>query len=135
MSRGPWFDRTGVVVICHNRIMTSNSIRIGKELFDAARAEGTVMSRSAAQQIEHWARIGAALEVCDLTVAQVSSLLRDPSKSGEKTEDGDAQLWAFKRARQRADLESMRSGLIGQKKLSWFQADKVRDLKLVDSPY
>lgn len=36
--------------------------RIDQQLFDAARAAGELHSRSAAQQIDHWARIGRQLE-------------------------------------------------------------------------
>ena len=36
--------------------------RIDQALFDAARAAGEVHSRSAAQQLAHWARIGKELE-------------------------------------------------------------------------
>lgn len=37
-------------------------MRIDGDVFDAARAVGAVASRSAAQQIAHWARIGRELE-------------------------------------------------------------------------
>ncbi|MBB4843349.1 hypothetical protein HNP55_001868 [Paucibacter oligotrophus] len=87
--------------------MASNSIRIEASLFEAARAEGSVQSRSTAQQIEHWAKLGAALESCGLTVAQVASLLRD-SRQGA----GDADLWAFKRHRQQADMAAAAEGKI-----------------------
>jgi hypothetical protein len=36
--------------------------RIDAELYDAARSMGSAMSRSAAQQINHWARIGREFE-------------------------------------------------------------------------
>src|SRR4051794_116606 len=36
--------------------------RIDQALFDAARAAGELHSRSAAQQLDHWARIGRELE-------------------------------------------------------------------------
>lgn len=36
--------------------------RIDSELFDAARSAGEASSRSAAQQLNHWASIGRALE-------------------------------------------------------------------------
>ena len=36
--------------------------RIDLELFEAARAKGARASRSAAQQLAHWARIGRAIE-------------------------------------------------------------------------
>jgi hypothetical protein len=37
-------------------------MRVDGELFDAAKSVGAVASRSAAQQISHWARIGRELE-------------------------------------------------------------------------
>ncbi|RYJ06283.1 MAG: hypothetical protein EON52_07155 [Actinomycetales bacterium] len=37
-------------------------MRIENDLYDAAKAVGAVMSRSAAQQLNHWARIGRELE-------------------------------------------------------------------------
>lgn len=36
--------------------------RVDTDLFEAARAVGAVQSRSAAQQLAHWARIGRELE-------------------------------------------------------------------------
>lgn len=140
--------------------MSSNSIRVGAEIFNTAREEGELMSRSAAQQIEHWARMGAALEACGLTVDEVAFLLksapeavapqRPPPRGGtgkvakphlpmtqteRQPEPGDATLWAFKRQRQRADLENARSGRVTQDRLSWFSGGKARNLKLIDSPY
>lgn len=113
--------------------MSSNSIRVGAEIFNTAREEGALMSRSAAQQIEHWARIGAALEACGLTVGQVALLLK--SQTEEQAAQGDARLWAFKRQRQRADLENARSGRVTQDRLSWFSDGKAQNLKLINSPY
>jgi hypothetical protein len=113
--------------------MSSNSIRIGAGIFDSAREEGALMSRSAAQQIEHWARLGAALEASGLTVVQLAQLLQTGSEHGARA--GDANLWEFKRARQRADFEQAAAGLLSQDQLSWFPGDKARDLKLPDSPY
>jgi len=52
------------------------SIRISDELFDLARDESGAMSRSIAQQLEHWAKIGAALEQADVTQEQVRRILR-----------------------------------------------------------
>lgn len=113
--------------------MSSNSIRVGEELFNTAREEGALMSRSAAQQIEHWARLGAALEAAGLTVGQAASLLQ--KQADEAPEPGDAKLWAFKRDRQRADFKDAQSGRVTQDQLSWFPGEKARNLKLIDSPY
>jgi hypothetical protein len=41
---------------------TSAPIRIDEDLFASAKAEGALMSRSAAQQVAHWIRIGRELE-------------------------------------------------------------------------
>lgn len=42
--------------------MATIPTRVSQDLFDAARAAGHVHSRSATQQLDHWARIGRALE-------------------------------------------------------------------------
>lgn len=42
--------------------MKTMPTRIDGELFSAAKAAGEVQSRSAAQQLDHWARIGRELE-------------------------------------------------------------------------
>ena len=42
--------------------MTTMPTRVDGDLFDAAKSAGAVNSRSAAQQINHWARIGRAFE-------------------------------------------------------------------------
>lgn len=110
--------------------MASNSIRIEANLFEAARAEGAVQSRSTAQQIEHWAKLGAALESCGLTVGQVASLLRASGRGA-----GDANLWAFKRQRQGHDIAAAADGKVAQAQLSWFSGGKARGLKLIGSPY
>ena len=56
--------------------MASNSVRIDKELFDAANVDGKANLRSTAQQINFWARIGRnALANPDLPVDVVRDLL------------------------------------------------------------
>jgi hypothetical protein len=42
--------------------MATMPTRINQELFEAARSAGERMSRSAAQQLDHWARLGRELE-------------------------------------------------------------------------
>jgi hypothetical protein len=48
--------------VCYISLMSTMPTRIDQALFDAARAAGEVHSRSAAQQLAHWARIGKELE-------------------------------------------------------------------------
>lgn len=50
--------------------------RIDGELFEAAKAAGQVQSRSAAQQIDHWARIGREFEAAPaVTHGQIERVL------------------------------------------------------------
>ena len=42
--------------------MSTMPTRIDGDLFEAAKSTGAVMSRSAAQQLTHWARLGRELE-------------------------------------------------------------------------
>lgn len=44
---------------------TTSPTRIDDELYSSAKAVGPLMSRSAAQQIAHWARIGREVEASD----------------------------------------------------------------------
>jgi len=106
--------------------MSSNSIRVDAELFESARRQAELMSRSAAQQFEHWARLGRALEATGLSVAAVAELLRSGSEK---------DLRAYKRARQALDLESVRSGSATSEQMSWFSGGRARAARLVDSPY
>ena len=50
------------------RLSMSKSFRVSDALFDAAQNAGTDMTRSTAQQVEHWARIGQTLEARRITV-------------------------------------------------------------------
>ena len=117
---------------------SSNSIRIGAQLFESAREQGELMSRSAAQQVEYWARLGAALEARGMSVIESAAMLRgdDGDRGGvQVTTMPEAQMWAEKRARQERDLEAVRSGKVSGQQMSWFSDGWARTAKLVDSPY
>ncbi|MGM9482921.1 TA system antitoxin ParD family protein [Roseateles sp. NT4] len=109
--------------------MASNSIRNKAGLFEAARKEGLLISKSAAWQIEHWAKIGASLEPCCLTVAQVASL---PDRLAGR---GDANLWKFKRAQQKADIKGGGGEQTAQNRLSSLSGGTARRSKVIDAPY
>ena len=56
--------------------MSSVSVRLDKELFDAASIEGKAEYRSAAQQINFWAKVGRnALANPDLPVEFIRDIL------------------------------------------------------------
>lgn len=55
----------------------STPIRIDADLYAAATAVGPVMSRSAAQQVAHWARIGREVEASpEISLGDVARVLR-----------------------------------------------------------
>jgi len=110
--------------------VSSKSVRIDAEIFEAARSEGSLFSRSTAQQIEHWVKIGVALESCGLTVGEIASLLKNAP-----TGAGDEELWKFKRQRQETDMKALGEGRVTQDQLSWFSGGKARRLKVIGSPY
>lgn len=114
----------------------SNSIRVGSQIFEMARAQGELMSRSAAQQIEYWARLGAALEMSGLSVADVTEMLRgSEAVQAEVAAEAEADLWAYKRAQQARDVEAIESGRATNAEMSWFTPAQAKGAKLVDSPY
>ena len=60
------------------------SIRIGDEWYAQVQQEAALMSRSIAQQLEHWGRIGAALEAAGVTHDQVRAILGGDLRARER---------------------------------------------------
>lgn len=57
---------------------TVTAVRLSRALIDAARVAGALESRSIAGQVEHWARLGMALEAApDVRKALLDALLAD----------------------------------------------------------
>ena len=53
----------------------AQSIRISDQFYDLADAARSVSGRSLAQQLEYWARLGAALDAAGVTTEQVTQML------------------------------------------------------------
>lgn len=111
--------------------MASNSVRISADLFELALRRGEVLSRSAAQQLEHWARLGASVEQSGLSVDDLVALLLGHSAGGNVPESA---LWAVKRAQQARDIEAVASGKVPNEAMSWFSGGRARRAKAIDSP-
>lgn len=107
----------------------SKSLRVSDTLFDAATLSGSILSRSTAQQVEYWARLGKALEDRGLTVDSATALLAATSQVDEKT------LWANKRQLQRRDVALARAGKVKQSDLHLFSAEAARSAKILNGPY
>lgn len=86
----------------------SSPTRIDDDLFAAAKAAGAERSRSAAQQVNHWARLGRQLEASGaLSQRDLSRVL-----SGRKPYDSlDAHAQAVVRAEWEARIDAAREGL------------------------
>ena len=54
----------------------AQSIRISNELYDAAQKASVLLDRSLAQQMEYWARLGAAIDAAGITSKQAMELLQ-----------------------------------------------------------
>ncbi|MBL8287372.1 MAG: hypothetical protein JNL85_05245 [Rubrivivax sp.] len=112
--------------------MSSNSIRISAELFEQAQRHGEVLSRSAAQQLEHWARLGAALEQSGLSVGELVELLRGDIKAAPNRREN--ALWAAKRTQQARDIAAIQAGRASNESMSWFSGGRAKRAKAIDSP-
>jgi len=81
----------------------SHLLRVSDELFLQA-SVGKSFTRSAAQQVEHWAQLGQELEASGLSVAELAALLQGRIKVVDS-----AEMMRDKRARQTADLKRAKS--------------------------
>jgi ParD-like antitoxin of type II bacterial toxin-antitoxin system len=56
-------------------LQMAKSIRVSDRLYSLAEATSRKVHRSLAQQVEHWAQLGCALEAAGVTTAQVFDIL------------------------------------------------------------
>jgi len=110
--------------------MATMPTRIQRDLFEAAKHAGEVQSRSAAQQIDHWARIGRELETSPgVTHDQVARVL-----AGTASYDAlDETAQAVVRARWDEDVAERTAALDLAAELtaagdSWVEADAEGNL-------
>jgi len=84
-------------------------VRIDEELYEAARRAAGRMSRSTAQQIAHWARIGRELEASPrVSVVRVAQVLRGGSSYDELSDEEQAVVREHWRELVDARSESLR---------------------------
>ena len=107
----------------------SKSLRLSNVLIEAAAAVGRELSRSTAQQVEYWARLGRALEERGLTIDTALAILRHETVVDEK------EIWANKRRLQKRDIALVESGRVKQSDMYLFTSEMARSLKIVNGPY
>jgi hypothetical protein len=105
--------------------MSTMPTRIDGDLFEAAKASGAVLSRSAAQQLSHWARLGRELEASrNVSHKDIERVLAGKAPYDLLTEPEQAVVrtaWdeRVEQARDALDLES-EFRAVGD---SWSEAD------------
>jgi hypothetical protein len=62
----------------------AKSIRVSDQLYSLAEAASRKLHRSLAQQVEHWAELGRALEAAGVTTAQVLEILSGDMRARER---------------------------------------------------
>jgi len=62
----------------------ARSIRVSDRLYSLAEATSQRVHRSLAQQIEHWAELGRAIEAAGVTTAQVLDILGGDLRARER---------------------------------------------------
>ena len=101
-------------------------MRVDGDLFDAAKSVGAVASRSAAQQISHWARIGRELEASPVTsLRDIQRVLAGQAaydELGERSQAVVRAYWDEQMAERLAHLDL--AAEFTQAGRSWTEADK-----------
>jgi len=108
----------------------SRSLRVSNELFESATTAGALSTRSAAQQVEHWARLGRELEELGLSAMEASLL----AAGRLEFEDAETMI-RDKRARQSRDLEDLRAGRRSQASMLLFTPEEAKRTRVLNGPY
>jgi len=62
----------------------AKSIRVSDQLYELADSSSKAMHRSLAQQVEHWAELGRAVEAAGMTTAQIQQVLAGDLRARER---------------------------------------------------
>jgi len=108
----------------------SPSIRIDKEIHSAAKLVASVMSRSAAQQISHWARIGREFESTNTSAAAVGSVLAGHRNYDDLDDSEQAIVRAEweERLTIRHNTFDLRAALVADGEREWVGLDEHENL-------
>jgi len=118
----------------------TKSIRISDDLHALAQNASEALGRSLAQQMEHWARLGAALEAAGLTAPVAMELLGRGIQADEfvgmalgrvPLEDGGLPML---KEQQRKDSEDVKAGLRSPESFAAFQKGSTEGFRIVENP-
>jgi hypothetical protein len=118
------------VAVCYACFVTTIPTRFEAGLFEAARLRGVQASRSAAQQLAHWARIGRAMETAPgVDQRAVESVLTGemPYDNAEQKEQAMIRAeWDQRIAARLSTLDL--SDLLDESPGGWVEADQRGNL-------
>jgi hypothetical protein len=111
-------------------------VRVDGDLFDAARVAGVALSRSAAQQISHWARIGREFEfspgVSQRDIDRVLSGDGSYDELGEREQAVVRSAWTDRMTELRAALDLADEFTAAGR--SWSEADHAGNVVIREPP-
>ena len=73
-----------IATLCDIVLCMAKSIRVSDRLYSLAEVTSQQLHRSLAQQVEHWAELGRALEAAGVTTAQVLEILSGDLRARER---------------------------------------------------
>lgn len=118
----------------------AQSIRISDDLYSMAQNASQALVRPLAQQMEYWARLGAALDAAGISTGMAMELLGNGVKADDfvavalgrvASEDGGLPML---KERQRKDAEDVAAGRRSARSLLMFQKDDLKGYRFTPNP-
>jgi len=81
-AMAPWLWQNAT--FCDKMLSMAKSIRVSDALYEVADATSKKVHRSLAQQIEHWAELGRAIEAAGVTTSQILEILEGDLRARER---------------------------------------------------
>jgi hypothetical protein len=119
----------------------AQSVRISDDLYAIAQNVSLALDRPIAQQMEYWARLGAALDAAGISTEMAMDLLGNGVKAdhfvavalGQVATDADGGLTMLKE-RQRKDAEKVTAGLRSARSLWVVGKGDLKDARFTLNP-
>ena len=122
----------------YNRDM-AQSIRISDDLYAMAQSASQALARPLAQQMEYWARLGAALDAAGLSTPKAMELLGHGAHADEfldkaLRQKAEESFTAALRERHRKYAEDVAAGRRSPRSLLMFQKGDLKGYTLTRNP-
>ena len=118
----------------------AQSIRISDDLYAMAQNASQALARPLAQQMEYWARLGAALDAAGISTGMAMELLGNGVAADDFVAVALGQVAAMNgglsllKERQHKDAEEVAAGLRSARSLLMFQKDDLKGYRFTPNP-